>query len=83
MKHVGMYVLLIENSIQKTTWKQYGFTKADEQINLIFAVLLFIMEQSLREENCTMDDIGILTRMPITSCISVMWQTASSMWTRS
>lgn len=58
MKHVGMYVLLIENSIQKTTWKQYGFTKADEQINLIFAVLLFIMEQSLREENCTMDDIG-------------------------
>lgn len=58
MKHVGMYALLIENSIQKTTWKQYGFTKADEQINLIFAVLLFIMEQSLREENCTMDDIG-------------------------
>lgn len=58
MKHVGMYALLIENSIQKTTWKQYGFAKADEQINLIFAVLLFIMEQSLREENCTMDDIG-------------------------
>lgn len=58
MKHVGMYVLLIENSIQKTTWKQYGFMKADEQINLIFAVLLFIMEMSLREENCTMDDIG-------------------------
>lgn len=58
MKHVGMYALLIENSIQKTTWKQYGFVKADEQINLIFAVLLYIMEQSLREENCTMDDIG-------------------------
>ncbi len=59
MKHVGMYALLIENSIQKTTWKQYGFMKADEQINLIFAVLLFIMEMSLREENCTMDDIGV------------------------
>lgn len=58
MKHVGMYALLIENSIQKTTWKQYGFVKADEQINLLFAVLLYIMEQSLKEEVCTMDDIG-------------------------
>lgn len=58
MKHVGMYVILIQNSIQKTTWKQYGFMKADEQINLIFAVMLYIMEQSLKEENCTMDDIG-------------------------
>lgn len=58
MKHVGMYAMLIRNSIQKTTWKQYGFSKADEQINLIFAVMLYIMEQSLKEENCTMDDIG-------------------------
>lgn len=58
MKHVGMYAILIQNSIQKTTWKQYGFMKTDEQINLIFAVMLYIMEQSLKEENCTMDDIG-------------------------
>ncbi len=58
MKHVGMYALLIANSIQKTTWKQYGFVKADEQINLLFAVLLYIMEQSLKAEACTMDDIG-------------------------
>ena len=58
MKHVGLYVILIQNSIQKTTWKQFGFMKADEQINLIFAVMLYIMEQSLKEENCTMDDIG-------------------------
>lgn len=58
MKHVGMYVILIQNSIQKTTWKQYGFLKADEQINLIFTVMLYIMEQSLKEENCTIDDIG-------------------------
>lgn len=58
MKHVGMYALLIQNSIQKTTWKQYGFLKADEQINMIFAVMLYVMEQSLKEENCTMDDIG-------------------------
>ncbi len=58
MKHVWMYVVLMQNSMQRTTWKQYGFIKADEQINLIFAVMLYIMEQSLKEENCTMDDIG-------------------------
>ena len=58
MKNVGLYGVLIQNSIQKTSWKQFGFDKFDEQMNLIFAVLLYIMEQSLREENCTMDDIG-------------------------
>ena len=58
MKNVGLYGVLIQNSIQKTSWKQFGFSKFDEQMNLIFAVMLYIMEQSLREENCTMDDIG-------------------------
>lgn len=58
MKNVGLYAILIQNSVQKTTWKQYGFMSADEQLNLIFAVMLYIMEQSLKEENCTMDDIG-------------------------
>lgn len=58
MKNVGRYSTLIQNIIQKTTWRQYGFIKADEQINLTFAVLLYIMEQSLKEEPCTMDDIG-------------------------
>ena len=58
MKHVGMYAILLQNSMAKQTWKQYGFVKADEQINMIFAVMLYIMEQSLREESCTMDDIG-------------------------
>ena len=56
MKNVGLYGVLIQNSIQKTSWKQFGFLKFDEQMNLIFAVMLYIMEQSLREENCTMDD---------------------------
>ena len=55
MKHVGMYALLLQNSLAKQTWKQYGFMKTDEQINMIFAVMLYIMEQSLREESCTMD----------------------------
>ena len=58
MKHVGMYAILLQNSLAKQTWKQYGFMKTDEQINMIFAVMLYIMEQSLREESCTMDDIG-------------------------
>ncbi len=58
MKNVGLYGVLIQNSIQKTSWKQFSFLKFDEQMNLIFAVMLYIMEQSLREENCTMDDIG-------------------------
>ncbi len=58
MKNVGLYTVLIQNSLQKTIWKQYGFQKTDEQFNMIFAVMLYIMEQSLKEENCTMDDIG-------------------------
>lgn len=58
MKNVGLYAIIIQNCVQKTTWKQYSFQTPDEQINLIFAVLLYIMEQSLKEEICTMDDIG-------------------------
>lgn len=58
MKNVGLYAMLIQNSSQKMIWKQYGFLKLDEQLNMIFAVMLYLMEQSLREENCTMDDIG-------------------------
>ena len=58
MKNVGLYSMLLLNSVQKTTWKQYGFMTADEQINMIYAVMLYIMEQSLKEESCTMDDIG-------------------------
>jgi len=58
MKHVGAYALLFAGSSQKTIWKQYGFLKLDEQVNVIFAVLLYLMEQSLKEENCTIDDIS-------------------------
>lgn len=58
MKHVGRYMVLLLNSSQKTTWKQYGFLKLEEQVNLIFAVMLYIMEQSLKEDVCTIDDIG-------------------------
>lgn len=58
MKNVGAYAFLFKNSMSKTTWKQYGFEDFQEQTNLIFAILLFIMEQSLKDEPCTMDDIS-------------------------
>lgn len=58
MKHAGMYAILLENSSQKQIWKNYGFLKMDEQMNIIFSLLLYIMEQSLKEDNCTLDDIG-------------------------
>ena len=58
MKRVGAYALLYKNSMQKTTWKKFGFENFDEQTNIIFAVLLYIMEQSLKDEPCTLDDIG-------------------------
>ncbi|CZQ89236.1 Hypothetical protein Tpal_1108 [Trichococcus palustris] len=58
MKRVGAYALLYKNSMQKTTWKKFGFENFDEQTNIIFAVLLYVMEQSLKDEPCTLDDIG-------------------------
>lgn len=58
MKNVGMYAMLVANSIQKDTWKAYGFSDVSDQMNMIYAVLLYIMEQSLRDNVCTMDDIA-------------------------
>lgn len=58
MKKIGAYALLFRNSIAKGTWKKYGFNEGYEQDNLIFTVLLYIMEQSLKEEICTIDHIG-------------------------
>ncbi|MGN0158617.1 MAG: hypothetical protein ACI39W_05690 [Brotaphodocola sp.] len=59
MKTVGLYAMLLQNSSQKQIWKQFGFVKPDEQLNMIFSVMLYIMEQSLKEETCTIDDIGV------------------------
>ncbi|MGL4874879.1 MAG: hypothetical protein ACRC30_09550 [Clostridium sp.] len=57
MKKIGAYALLFRNSISKGTWKSYGFTEGHEQDNVIFSILLYIMEQSSKEEICTMDNI--------------------------
>ncbi|MBU5316288.1 hypothetical protein KQI30_08395 [Clostridium bornimense] len=59
MKKIGAYSLLFRNSIAKRTWDKFGFTEGYEQDNLIISVLLFIMEQSLKEELCTIDDIAL------------------------
>lgn len=58
MKKVGAYAMLFRNSFSKTTWKLYGFEAYNEQVNIIFSVLLFVMECSLRESICTIDDIA-------------------------
>lgn len=58
MEHISLYAFLFKNSIAKTTWKQYGFEDFYEQTNIIFMVLSFIMEQSLKDEACTIDDIA-------------------------
>lgn len=58
MKSVGAYALLFRNILPKQTWKQYGLETFDEQTNVVFSVLLYIMEQSLKDETCTSVDIG-------------------------
>lgn len=58
MRSVGRYAVLMKNSFQKDTWKQYKVETTDDQMNLVFSVLLYMMEYSLREENCTIDDIA-------------------------
>ena len=50
--------MLCSNSFGKQQWKDYGIETRDEQMNMLFTLLLFIMEYSLREENCPMDDIA-------------------------
>ena len=58
MKKIGAYSILFRNSISKRTWDNYGFKEGYEQDNLIISILLFIMEESLKEEICTIDDIA-------------------------
>ena len=59
MKNVGLYATLIQNIVDKTSWNKYYFAKNDERINLVFSVLLFIMEKSLKDDVCTIDDVAV------------------------
>lgn len=58
MKSVGRYSVLCSNSFDKKLWKEYGIESRDEQMNMIFTLLLYIMEYSLKEEDCTIDDMA-------------------------
>ena len=59
MKCVGRYSVLCSNSFDKKMWKEYGIDTRDEQMNMLFTLLLYVMEYSLREEECTIDDIAM------------------------
>ncbi len=58
MQFVARYSVLCSNSFDKKMWKDVGINTRDEQMNMIFTVLLYIMEYSLKEEDCTIDDIS-------------------------
>ena len=59
MKNVGLYATLIQNIVDKTSFNKYFFIKNDERINIVFSVLLFIMEKSLMDDVCTLDDVAV------------------------
>ena len=59
MQFVARYAMLCGNSIDRVVkWRSFGINTRDEQMNMIFSILLYVMEYSLREEDCTMDDIA-------------------------
>ncbi|MBR2274520.1 MAG: hypothetical protein IJ873_00425 [Lachnospiraceae bacterium] len=60
MKNVGLYAVLVQNIVYKTQkWNHFSIPGTDEQINLVFSVLLLLMEHSLKEQPCTVDDIAV------------------------
>ena len=60
MKNVSASALLHRSVVYKDTLSStYGFTEYDEQINLVYALLRYIMDRSLKEEYCTLDDMAV------------------------
>lgn len=58
MDRVAMFSVMNKNFIFKTGIKTYGFETYDEVSNLVFAVFLFILDKSLKEEDCFLDDVS-------------------------
>ena len=58
MKFLARFSVLGSNSFDKKKWKDYGVENRDVQMNYLFTLLLCIMEYSLKEEDCTMDDMA-------------------------
>lgn len=60
MKNISASALLHKSVVYKDTLSStFGFTEYDEQLNLIYALLKYIMDKSLKEEDCTLDDMAI------------------------
>lgn len=36
----------------------YGFEGFDEKVNIVFALLVYILQQSLKDEECTLKDMA-------------------------
>ena len=47
MKHVGMYGLLLQNSAQKQTWKNYGFIKFNDE-ELTYFILVDTVRKAIQ-----------------------------------
>lgn len=58
MKQAGMYSLLAKKCAFKDSFTNYGLNDFDERINLVYSILLFVMDRSLTETLCTIDDIS-------------------------
>lgn len=60
MKNAGLFGVLTQNIVYKVQrWNRFHLETSDEQINLVFSVMLFLMEYSLREQPCTVDDVAV------------------------
>ena len=60
MRNISSSALLYKSVVYKDTLNTiYGFKEYDEQLNLIYMLLLYIMHQSLKEEECTLDDMAL------------------------
>lgn len=60
MRNVSASALLNKSIVYKESLSTiYGFKEYDEQINLVYLLLLYIMNQSLKEEDCTLDDMAV------------------------
>ena len=60
MKNVSVSALLHRSIVYKDTLSStFGFTDYDEQVNLVYMLLRYIMDRSLKEEDCTLDDMAI------------------------
>ena len=57
-----MYETLVMNSHRKDFWAGLGIATVDRQMNVLFAVLLYIKEKSLLEEPCTESDVAMFLK---------------------